>query len=141
VYLGPSGTLYAAEVGDDAGGLRTSIVRLDLTKAATPDRLAEYQGEDTLFSLAESSGVLAANLGGEGAVLFSPEGMLNFERSPGLPLRLIGGGRFFIVLDGDGNICWHDPSSGRLLALLRLYEDEWVLQQDGGEALWGTFNN
>jgi hypothetical protein len=138
VYRGASGAVYAATVDEEEGSFRTSIVRLDTENPAQSIRLVEYQGEDTLFSLAEVSRNLASTLGEEGAALFSPQGMVNFERSPGLPLRLAGGGRFFIVIDGDGNICWHDPVSGKLLALFRLYDQEWILQQNRGGALWGT---
>jgi hypothetical protein len=138
VYRGPSGTLYAAGVDQEAGSPRTSIIRLDTANPVQSVRLVEYQGEDTLFSLAESSGALASNLGGEGAVLFSSGGMLNFERSPGLPGRLIEGGPYFIVIDGDGNLCWHDPRSGKLLALFRLYDDEWILLREQGDVLRGA---
>ncbi|MDR1099335.1 MAG: WD40 repeat domain-containing protein [Treponema sp.] len=138
VYRGASGIMYAAEVDEEAGNPRTSIIRLDAANPAQPVRLVEYQGEDTLFSLAESSNILASTLGDSGAALFSSRGMLNFERSPGLPLRLSGGGLFFIVIDGDGNICWHDPRSGKLLAIFRLYENEWILQQSQDETVWGS---
>jgi hypothetical protein len=137
VYRGASGALYAAAVDQEGGNSRTSILRLDTANPARSVPLVEYQGEDTLFSLAETSQALASTLGDGGATLFSPRGMLNFERSPGLPLKLIDGGAFFIVIDGDGNICWHDPSSGKLLALFRLYENEWILQQSHDDPLWG----
>jgi hypothetical protein len=138
IYRGASGSLYAAAVDEEEGGPRTSILRLDTANPAGSVRLVEYQGEDVLFSLAESSRVLASTLGDSGATLFSSGGMKNFERTPGLPAKLIDGGSFFIVIDGDGNICWHDPHTGKLLALLRLYANEWILQQDQDETLWGA---
>ncbi|MDR1239520.1 MAG: WD40 repeat domain-containing protein [Treponema sp.] len=137
VYRGASGALYAAAVDEVDGNPRTSIIRLDPANPAASIRLVEYQSEDIMFSLAETSRNLASTLGEGGAALFSRQGMLNFERSPGLPLLLIDGARFFIALDGDGNICWHDPESGKLLALFRLYQNEWILQEDGGEPRWG----
>jgi hypothetical protein len=138
VYRGASGTLYAAAVDEEEGRPRTSIIRLDTAYPAESVRLVEYQGEDILFSLAESSRVLASTLGDGGATLFSSGGMKNFERSPGLPVKIVDGENFFIVIDGDGNICWHDPRTGELLALLRLYANEWILQQNQGDTLWGT---
>jgi WD40 repeat protein len=138
VYRGESGTLYAAAVDEEEGRPRTSIIRLDTAYPAGSVRLVEYQGEDILFSLAESSRVLASTLGDSGATLFSSGGMKNFERSPGLPAKIVGGADFFIVIDGDGNICWHDPRTGELLALLRLYANEWILQQNHGGTIWGT---
>jgi hypothetical protein len=138
VYRGASGALYAAAVDEEAGSPRTSIVRLDTANPAASIPLVVYQGEDTTFSLAETSRNLASTLGDGGAALFSSRGMVNFERSPGLPRRIVDGGRFFIVVDGDGNICWHDPLTGKLLALFRLYQNEWILQQAGEEPRWGA---
>jgi WD40 repeat protein len=129
VYRGASGAVYAAAVDQEAGEFRTSIIRL---APAPPVRLVEYQGEDTLFSLAESSGELASTLGDGGAAIYSSGELRLFERSPGLPRKLTAGGPFFIALDGDGNICWHDSRSGKLLALFRLYQNEWILQQERG---------
>jgi hypothetical protein len=140
VYRGLSGAVYGAAVDPGPGAPRTSIVKLDIKNPSQAIPLVEYQGEDTLFSLAESSGTLASTLGAGGAALFSPRGMLNFERSPGLPLKLVEGGSFFVVIDGDGNICWHDPLSGNLLAIFRLYLNEWILQQSHGEILYGRVN-
>jgi hypothetical protein len=137
VYRGLSGTIYAAVVDQEAGEFRTSLIRLDTATNAPPVRLVEYQGEDTLFSLAESSGALASTLGDGGAAIYSSGGLRVFERGPGIPRKLIDGGLFFITLDGDGNICWHDSQSGKLLALFRLYKNEWILQQEGGETRWG----
>ena len=62
--------------------------------------------------------------------------VLPLERSPGLPLKILDGGRWFILLDTEGNITWHDPGTGKILALLRLYENEWILETFGKE---GTF--
>jgi hypothetical protein len=138
VYRGASGTVYGATVDQEEGAPRTSIIRLNTKNPSQSARMVEYQGEDTLFAVAESSGVLASTLGSDGAALFSSRGMRNFERSPGLPAGLFDGGAFFVAIDRDGNICWYDPRSGKLLALFRLYGDEWILQQNMGEALWGN---
>ncbi|MDR0622948.1 MAG: WD40 repeat domain-containing protein [Treponema sp.] len=138
VYRGASGAVYGAAVDEEGGALRTSIIKLDTKNPSQSVRMVEYQGEDTLFSVAETAGTLASTLGAEGAALFSSRGMRNFERSPGLPFRLFEGGPFFVTVDGDGNICWYDPRTGKLLALFRLYENEWILQHDQGESLWGA---
>jgi hypothetical protein len=136
VYRGTSGTVYGAAVDQEEGPLRTSIIRLDTKNPSQSVRLVEYQGEDTFFSMAESSGALASTLGTDNAALFSSRGMRNFERSPGLPLRLVDGDPFFITVDGEGSICWYDRA-GKLLALFRLYETEWMLQRNQGESLRG----
>jgi hypothetical protein len=126
VYRGPSGSIYGTTIGEGEGGRRTSIIRLDLKNPAGSERLAEYRGEDAeLMNIAEAEGFAASTLGAGG--IYSPWGMIELERGPALPLRIAGGDRYFIVLDTEGGISWYDPQSGELLALFRLYEDEWTL--------------
>jgi hypothetical protein len=137
VYHGPGGTVYGAAIDQEPGNPKTAIIRINPSNPALSRRLIEYQGEDTLFSIAESGGILASTLGGDGATLYGPGGIGQFERSPGLPLRLIEGGDLFIALDGEGNISWHDPQSGKILALFRLYDDEWTLEKPGEPLLRG----
>jgi hypothetical protein len=137
VYHGPGGTIYGAVIDQEPGNPKTAIVRINLSNPSLSTRLIEYQGEDSLFSIAESEGVLASTLGGDGATFYGLRGMGSFERAPGLPIRLIGGGGFFITLDDDGNITWYDPQSGKLLALFRLYDDEWTLEKPGEPLLRG----
>ena len=126
VYTGESGAIYGAAIDQTGGEPRTSIVRLD--NPADPVRLAELPGEDTQFSLAEAGGFLAATIGGAGAARYAEGETLPFERTPGLPRVLAGGGRFFISLDAEGNLCWHESRTGNLRAVFRLYRDEWTLQ-------------
>jgi hypothetical protein len=136
VYRGTSGGIYTAVVDQDETGPKTSILQFNTANPGASVRLIEFQGEDTQFSIAESQGHLAATIGGEGAAIYSAGETRRFERTPGLPLRLIDGGRFFISLDTDGNICWHDNRTGKLLAMFRLYRYEWVLQT-GAEIISG----
>ncbi|MDR2101142.1 MAG: WD40 repeat domain-containing protein [Treponema sp.] len=137
VYQGPGGTTYGAVIDQEPENLKTAIVRINLSNPSLSTRLIEYQGEDSLFSIAESEGILASTLGGDGATFYGPRGMGTFERAPGLPIRLIEGGGFFITLDADGNVAWYDPQSGRLLAIFRLYDDEWTLERPGQPLLRG----
>ena len=132
VYRGSSGSIYAAavDVDKEESGLTTSIVKLNAANPAQSVRLVEFQGEDTQFSLAESQGHFAATIGGEGAAIYSAGGIKKFERTVGLPLRLIDGGRFFISLDTEGNISWHESDTGKLLAIFRLYQRQWRLQTE-----------
>jgi hypothetical protein len=141
VYQGSGGTLYGAVIDSSAGSAKTSILQLDLNRPESSVPLAEYQGEDSGFYMAESGGILASTLGGDGATLYHPQGQIPFERSSGLPLRLIGTETCFVTLDSEGNIAWHDNQSGKLLALLRLYGEEWVLEKPGGERLGGKLNS
>jgi WD40 repeat protein len=137
---GSSGTIYAAAVSQNGNAARTIIVRFNTDNPSLSVPLMEYQGEDTTFSAAESGGNLALTLGGEGASIYTPSGLVSFERSPGLPMRLLDGGVCFIAIDADGNICWHDQKTGRLLALFRLYRNEWILQTGIGETIWGEIS-
>jgi hypothetical protein len=129
VYRGASGSVYGAAVAQGAEGVKTSILRINAANPSRPESLAEYPGEDTRFSLAEASGFLASSLGGKGASIYTSGGIREFERTPGLPLKITGAGDCFIVLDGDGNICWHEPGTGKALAILRIYPGEWMFQR------------
>jgi outer membrane protein assembly factor BamB len=137
VYHSSSGTIYGAVIDQEPGNPKTSIIRINPSNPSLSAPLVEYQGEDALAGIAESMEFMASTLGGDGAAIYGPEGMLPFERGPGLPVRLIEGGDLFIVLDDDGNISWHDPQSGKLLALFRLYESEWILERPGEPLLRG----
>jgi hypothetical protein len=133
VYRGESGALYGAAVTVGTGGVRTGILRLNPSDPSRSTNLVEYQGEDTAFAIVESGGILASGIGGDGVTLYSDPGLTAFERSPGLPLRLVNGGNRFIAVDAGGGVCWHDNRTGELLALLRFYPDEWILEQKDGQ--------
>jgi hypothetical protein len=133
VYRGPSGTIYGAAVEETPEGLRTSIISIDPRNPANLTRLVEYLGEDEGLGIAEAGGFMASTMGG----IYRPGGMLSLERGPAIPLRIGGGDLYFIVLDSEGGISWHDPQTGKLLALFRLYEDEWTLGIAGSGLLRG----
>jgi hypothetical protein len=137
VYRSSGGTIYGAAIDQEPGNPKTAIVRINPSNPSFLTSLIEYQGEDTLFGIAESEGILASTLGGDGATLYGPGGIYALERGPGLPVRLIEGGNYFIALDNEGNISWHDPQSGKLLALFRLYDEEWILERPGASPLRG----
>jgi hypothetical protein len=109
---------------------RTVILLLDTNDGARSVNAVEYFGEDLDFSLAEENGILASNLGGDAATLHNGQELLCFKRVDGLPRRILSGGGFFVVIDSEGNIAWHDAGSGRLEALLRIYPDGWVLEKE-----------
>jgi hypothetical protein len=133
VYRSPSGTIYGAAVEETPAGLRTSIIRIDPQDPSSPARLVEYLGEDAGLSIAEADNFMASTLGGAG--IYRPWGMLGLERGPAIPVQIAGGGMYFIVLDAEGGISWHDPRTGEMLALFRLYEDEWTLGIAGAAGL------
>ncbi|MDR1970775.1 MAG: hypothetical protein LBQ46_02525 [Treponema sp.] len=125
VYRGLSGAVYGTALEETEGGLRTSIIRLDTLEPSRSLRLVEYQGEDDELSIAETDGFLASTLGG--AAVYTPWGMYALERGPALVREIGNGDLYFIVLDEEGGISWHDPRTGEILALFRLYDDEWIL--------------
>jgi hypothetical protein len=130
LYRGTSGNIYAAEVSsvNDAEGLKTSILYLNYADIAGSQKLVDFQGEETQFSLVESANGIAATIGGEGAAIYTVAGPQNMDRTAGLTLKLIDGGPRLISLDRDGNICWHDSQNGKLLAVFRLHPGGWTLQ-------------
>jgi hypothetical protein len=126
------GGVYAAAFSQDKNGAKTQVLYLDTSAPGRSVSLAEFQGEDPRFSIAGSDSFAATDLGGEETVIFSGQGTnpekRKCERSPGLPLKITGSSRFFIQLDTEGNIGWFENSSGRLLALFRLYPEGWLVQ-------------
>ena len=132
VYRGPSGQLYGSAV---SSSFRTSLVTMNAANPGRTEILAEIDTENPVFSMAESGTFLAANPGMDKARLFSIMDLFSeetaLERSPGLPLVLAGAGDLIICADTDGNICWYDPLTGGILAILRLYTNTWVLEKEG----------
>jgi hypothetical protein len=135
VMVRPSrpGSVYAAAFEQRRGTVKNSIILLDTSAPARSPVLAEFPGEDTRFSIAESWPFAASNLGGEETVIFAAAGSNQIEkricpRTAGLPVKLAGAPRFFIILDSEGTIGWFENSSGRLLALFKLYAAGWLVQ-------------
>jgi hypothetical protein len=138
IYRGLTGSLYGGVVALVSGNAKTGIIKLDITRPDRSELLMEYQGEDISFDMAECNGAWASTLGQEGALIYKSGGMVPFERTSGLPVRLFGGTNCFLAIDKDGSITWHDPESGKTLALLRLYDKEWFLAKEDGSLLSGT---
>ena len=143
VYRGSSGTIYGAVVNQSGGNTQTSIIALNMSNPAQSERLIEFSGEDSGFTMAESGGNLASTLGSGGATLYrggrartAASEIIQMERSAGLPVKIIDGNRWFITLDAEGGIAWHDNRTGELRAVFRLYPNLWVLES-GGETIWG----
>jgi hypothetical protein len=132
-YRGESGAFYAAAIELKAspgtsGAAVTTIIALDANRPNLSRRLVEYQDEDSSFSFAESDGAFASTIGGDGASLYRDGDFYPFERSPGLPSLILSGGGAFITVDVEGNISWHSPQSGALLAILKIREPRWELE-------------
>jgi hypothetical protein len=138
VYRGSGDGVYGAAITHSGTEARTAIIALHTSNPAQSRPLVEYGGEDTIFDMAESDGLLASNLGGGPAAVYRISenpgrgpAVRPLERNPGLPRKILDGDNRFILLDTEGNITWHDPGTGKILAVFRLYEDEWTLEKEG----------
>jgi hypothetical protein len=137
VYRAPSGTIYGGVVDGSADSATTTLIALNTDRPADSTRMVEYQGEDTNFVIAENGNSLASTIGGDGATLYGDKGLTNFERSTSLPVTLLSGDKFFITLGKDGSISWYDADTGRLLARIRLYDTEWIMELGQGRVIRG----
>jgi hypothetical protein len=124
VYAGNSGNIYAESVEQDGNKFKTVILGLSLTNV--PVRIFEYQGEAVSLSITESAQTPAIACDNEGAFIFG-EKTICFERTGGLPVKLVGCDKFFITLDSEGNVSWHDNKDGKTLAVFSLYPDHWKM--------------
>ena len=129
-YIGKSGRIYGAAVERNVYGASTIVYNISTASSAGADaRIREYSGEAVHLTMAESSRLLAIANSDDGAAIYGEE-IINFERSSGLPEKLLGSDDFFISLDSDGSICWHDNKTGKLLATFKLHGNRWTLKSD-----------
>ena len=136
VYRGGSGAIYGAVINRTAGNITTSIAALDISAPARSELIVEFDGEDPFIVMAESGGNFATTLGSGMAAIYlnpqTPSGQAEpvfFEGAAGFPARISDGGRYFVALDGEGTITWHDNQTGKSLAAFRLYSEFWVLEK------------
>jgi len=142
VFSGSHGNVYAQAIERDNDGIKTTVLSLPPVSSAgartgSAVRIFEYRGEASHLSIAESGGSIAVACDSEGAVIFA-DNNINMERTNGLPVKLSGNERFFISLDSEGNIAWHDNRTGRLLAVFSLNGNRWTLS--GSSVISGEFS-
>jgi WD40 repeat protein len=137
IFRSGSGTLYGAVISGSTGNAKTELIKLNPDNSIQSEILMAYEGEDTFFSIAETLRTTASTLGGDGAFITGTNNAIYFERSPGLPRQLISGGGFYITIDQEGNVAWHHGASGKLLAMLSIYRDKWILKTEDGPKLQG----
>jgi hypothetical protein len=128
VYGGSDGSAYGAVVEQQTGSSKTAILKLNLSNPPLSIRVFESDGENTGIHLVDAGGVVASNIGGNGLLLHTQSGDIPAERTFWLPRYLVSGGDAIISADADGVIAWYEPQSGKLLAMLHLYEDAWLLE-------------
>jgi len=134
-YTGKSGSIYAVSVEQGFDGAKTTVLVFYAAagmRTSASVKLYEYPSEDARISIAESGPSLAIS-SVEGAAIYAGTNALFFERTEGLPVKLLGTDNFFLCLDSEGNISWHDNRTGKLLAVFRLYDNSWTLSEDGRE--------
>jgi hypothetical protein len=124
VYAGNSGNIYAESIEQEGSKIKTVILGLSLTNV--PVKIFEYQGEAINLSITESAKTPAIACGNEGAFILG-EKNIYFERTNGLPIKILGCEKFFISLDSEGNISWHDNKDGKILAVFSLYSTRWKM--------------
>jgi WD40 repeat protein len=130
VYRSASGAVYGGVVSHEKGERKTILIRLDMSNTAQSPVLMETHGENLAFALAETGGTVASTLlDGWAVMIGGNEAYAALERKGGFPVHLVDGGNFFVSVDTDGVISWHDPQTGFLSAQFRLYKDEWTLEQ------------
>ncbi|MDR1362556.1 MAG: WD40 repeat domain-containing protein [Spirochaetaceae bacterium] len=148
LYKSSRGNVYSAVLKNDGARVKTEIVRFNAEHPESSTAVFEYDGEYTDFSFIEYSAgnveYLVSAAGGEDACIIPSTGARDdnalklIERTPAFPKRLLSQNNSFAAIDGDGSIAWYDGASGKLLAMLRIYEDEWLLATSGGKTKRGT---
>jgi hypothetical protein len=126
--------LYGLVSGRENNAAFTRVIRFD---GSGYRLVAAYAGEDQDVSLAGAP-FPAANLGGETVTVYSPKGPVRFERSGGFPAQIMNGLASIVVLDTEGNIAWHDPQTGTILALFSLTRERWTLTMQNGKTISGS---
>jgi WD40 repeat protein len=138
VYGGAN--VYGAALiqGGVSGTASTVLLQLNTGNPTASTKLFEVHGEEIGFDLAEADNTLASTLGENGVSGYRFSGAVPFERSPGLPTRLVSAKGYFISVDTDGNIAWYTPRSGQLQALFHLSGYRWTLETQNGATLYGS---
>ncbi|MCL2243752.1 MAG: hypothetical protein FWC03_04700 [Treponema sp.] len=130
-YVGRTGNIYAAAVERNNYGVKTLVLNIAAASSSTSTDIIieEYPGEAFHLTMAESSRFFAIANSDAGSSIYGEE-ILQLERSGGFPEKLLGSDNYFISLDSEGSICWHDNTTGKLLATFKLYGNMWTLKSD-----------
>ncbi|MDR0408910.1 MAG: WD40 repeat domain-containing protein [Spirochaetaceae bacterium] len=150
LYKSPRNNVYGAVLKSVNRRVKTEIIRFDAEHPESSRAVHEYDGEYVNFSFIEYSldnvEYLLSSAGGEGAYIIPLDGLQNGEaqkmirRTPAFPHGLLSLDEGFAVIDGDGSIAWYDGASGEALAILRIYENEWLLSTSNGKTKRGAVN-
>jgi len=121
-YTGNSGNNYAIVMIRNEDRINTTFLELSIPSQtglastgflSTNKILFEYPGEARNISISESNRNLAVLCDSEGAKIISTENIA-FERTSGLPIKMQSTNEYFISLDSEGNITWHENSTGKI---------------------------
>jgi hypothetical protein len=135
VYKGKSDALFGAVIAKDQNGPKTVIVKLDLSNSKASSAAAEYPGEHLDISFAETSGVVTVVVGKEAVIRFATSSDVpaseSLEQGSGFPVSLIDADNFLLSIDTERLLTWHDSKTGSLLAQLYLFDNGWVVKENG----------
>jgi hypothetical protein len=136
------GSIFCAVLKPADRHVITEVIKFDANTPQESPVIFTFTGEDTDFSFIEYGAQgdrYAATAGGEGAFIISDgNGQAGIDRTPAFPQKLLPLNGNFAALDADGSIAWYDGASGKLLAMLRLYDGEWLLSTSGGNTKRGS---
>ncbi|MCL2184896.1 MAG: hypothetical protein FWB86_03440 [Treponema sp.] len=122
-YTGNSGKNYSIVMLRNENRISTNFLELlnpsDAGYSSVNKVLFEYSGEARNISISESSRYLAVLCDSEGAKIISNEN-IDFERTSGLPIKMQSTNNHFITLDSEGNITWHENSTGKIERIFNL---------------------
>jgi hypothetical protein len=149
LYKDSAGNIYAAvlKAAEEyvKEGVKTEVIMFDARTPEASKTIFGCRGEDTDFSFVECGDGgerFACNAGGGDAFIISAgdtgEGG-TVDRSPAFPQKLLPQKNgAFAALGGEGTLSWYDGATGRLLAMLRFYENEWLLSSADGTVKRGS---
>jgi WD40 repeat protein len=122
VLRGSSGKLYAAAVSNNYYGNKTVVLRLGTSDVSV---IKEFPGEEHL-SVAEIHGNPVIASSNENTAIYGEKTII-LERTDGLTQKLTALGKYLVSLDTEGNITWFDGEKGSILAVLKLYANNWII--------------
>ena len=158
LYKDRTGSIYCAVLKNSGLDIKTEVIKFNAQNPETSETILQYNGEDTDFSFiaygaaggdGEVIETFASTVGGEDAFIGPIEKAEGYgaitgekkavERGPAFPQKLLPWNENFAALDGEGTVSWYDGFSGKLLAMLRFYETEWLLSTAEGKTKHGSF--
>ena len=119
VIRGSTG-FFGAGISRRGTGFRTIFFAIDAANPGRSREILEFDSDAGNLAMAEARGVFIATTEAASGLFL--------KRSSGLPIILLNAGNYFISVDTDGNIVWHNTETGNIHAIFRFDENNWVLE-------------